>query len=108
MLIRASGALDWRKFFRDGLRVLVDGTEVRDIVEADDEAGFVVHYCRDAAGELIADQDRYRVERLEGTVVFSGTRRESDTDRLAKAQTRRDLRQLRNVRNFARSEGGAG
>lgn len=40
---------------RNGQRIVVtlDGKEVEDVIEADDVAGYVVTYCRNAFGALI-------------------------------------------------------
>lgn len=101
MLIRTSGEHDWRKAFQRDFRVLLDGREIPDVIEADDVAGFVIHYRRDASGNMVANQDRYETERLTGVVVFAGTKRLTGGE--AKAAAR-----MENVRHAAaRSEGGA-
>ncbi|MGR4927342.1 hypothetical protein ACIPUD_11100 [Bradyrhizobium sp. CAR08] len=105
MLIRASGDRLWMKFFMT-LDVTVDGRSMRDVIEADDEAGYVVRYVRDADGELVALKNRYQTVREEGVVVFQGQKRFSPDDAKAAAQAKRDRRQIRNIA-VSRRNGGA-
>lgn len=105
MLIRVSGPRDWRKFFVT-LDVTVDGHIMHDCIEADDEAGYVVRYLRGADGNLIAVGSRYQTARQEGVVVFHGQRRFSPDDAKARAQDKRDRRQIRNIA-AANRNGGA-
>ncbi|MCW2195101.1 hypothetical protein AB7M45_007872 [Bradyrhizobium elkanii] len=97
MLIRASGNSHWRKFFFAAPAITIDGRTVLDVIEADDEAGYVVRYMRDEAGQLIEDGYRYATIREEGVVVFTGQRRWSPDDAKAAAQTKRDRRAIRNL-----------
>lgn len=98
--------LHWRRFFLADFSMTFNGEKIAGVVEADDEEGYIIVFARDEAGKLIVDGDRPRTERREGVVVFAGTRRVSDFDRKAMAQTRRDRRQLRNLRNAG--QGGVG
>lgn len=101
MMITANGrARDWRRFFFDNLVITLNGEAIRDIVEADDEAGYVIILVRDEAGKMIvapSNRGTYLTERIEGTVVFHGTRRFSPEDAKAAAATKRDRRRLRNM-----------
>ncbi|MGY4224406.1 hypothetical protein ACVMIH_001767 [Bradyrhizobium sp. USDA 4503] len=97
MLIRVSGKSDWRKFFFVCPEITVDGQAVRDVIEADDEAGYIIRYRRDEAGTLVVDADRYVTERVDGKVLFVGQRRWSPDDARAAAQTKRDRRAIRNL-----------
>jgi len=99
MLIQSAGARDWRKYFFDDLRVSLNGETVEDVVEADDEAGYIVRYCRDTTGKLVVDRDRYKTERVEGKVEFVGAKRFSPDDARAAAQAKRERRAARNLRN---------
>lgn len=85
MLIRASGLYDWRKVFQT-LDVRLDGASVRDVIEADDAAGYVVNYRRGADGQLVANQDRYETERRYGKVEFIGERIPARPERRARAK----------------------
>jgi hypothetical protein len=85
MLIRATGEHAWTKKFHS-LKVTVDGTPVRDVLEADDEAGYVIHYRRGADGKLVANQDRYETDRREGKVEFIGERLPAGPERRARAK----------------------
>lgn len=97
MLIRSTGPRDWRLFFADDLKIFHDGAEIKSFIEADDEAGYLVRYKLDDRGRPVVDRDRFVAERLEGTVVFTGTRRFSPDDAKAAAQAKRDRRQIRNI-----------
>lgn len=105
MLIRSSGNRDWRLFFFSDHKILLNGDPVMDVIEADDIAGYVIRYCRDESGRLIADRGRYKTDRVEGTVVFTGTRRFNPDDAKAAAQAKRDRRAARNLR-IAAAQGG--
>lgn len=110
MLITSSGPRDWRKFFAPNFVVTLNGEVQKHAVEADDEAGYVIRYCVDADGKPIADGWRAKTERLEGAVVFTGTRRYSPDDIKAAAQAKRDRRAARNRTILNRAEvrsGGA-
>lgn len=110
MLIRASGHRDWRYFFQPDLKILLNGEEVTHtstvVVEADNEAGYLIRYCLDDAGRLIEDGNRYKTERVEGIVVFTGTRKLSPDDAKAAAQAKRDRRQIRNIAVVRRGAAG--
>ncbi|MGY3482302.1 hypothetical protein ACVW1C_000185 [Bradyrhizobium sp. USDA 4011] len=97
MLIRVSGKSDWRKFFFEAPAITVDGRTVIDVIEADDEAGYVIRYMRDEAGRLIEDGYRYKTIREDGAVQIVGSRRWSPDDARAAAQTKRDRRAIRNI-----------
>lgn len=100
MKIQAPGGqYDWRKFFSD-LVVTLDGVQVDGINEADDEAGYVVRLVLDARG-------RRSLERLEGVVVLSGTKRQPAYDRMVAAAQRRHRRRARNLREHNHREVGA-
>ncbi len=104
MLIRPTGPRNWRLFFQSDLVVTVDGVVAKDIIEADDEAGYVVRYQRDDRGQMIVDLGRYKSERVEGAVVFTGTKKFSPDDAKATAMSKRDRRALRNLRIQGRAE----
>ncbi|WP_050400436.1 hypothetical protein [Bradyrhizobium embrapense] len=97
MLIRVSGKSDWRKFFFDAPAITVDGRTVIDVIEADDEAGYVIRYMRGEDGQLIEDGYRYATIREDGVVTITGRRRWSPDDARAAAQTKRDRRAVRNL-----------
>ena len=52
--------------------VFLDGVAVFDVIEGDDEVGYVQRYCRDYRGNLVIDYDNGRLvtEILYGDVVF--------------------------------------
>jgi hypothetical protein len=110
MLIRSAGPRDWRKHFFPDLAILLDGVEVKDVIEADDEAGYLIRYCKDQDGKPVvaANGLQYETERLEGAVEFTGTRRFSPEDAKTAAQAKRDRRAARNLRNTNRAEVRAG
>lgn len=68
---------NWQVLFKGRPTVRMNGGELRGVVEADDEAGYVIVYERDAAGKYkIADDGKSAVEtRLEGRVEIIGERR---------------------------------
>jgi hypothetical protein len=107
MLIAARGPRDWRKFFFQDLRVLVNGVESKGVLEADDEAGYAIRYRLDENGKPLNDGKNYLVERVEGRIEFVGTRRFSPDDAKAAAETKRAKRRERNLRNLAAQNGGA-
>jgi YD repeat-containing protein len=97
MLITSNGQRHWQNYFRRDLVVTLDGVVQQDVLEADDEAGFVVRYQRDESGRFVRDADGTRLvtERIEGTVVFAGTRM---PDAKAAAADKRARRKARNCR----------
>ena len=56
---------DWH--FR-GATIKIDGAVCLDVFEADDEAGYVILFVRDASGNLVIDGDEKRTERRDGVV----------------------------------------
>lgn len=50
------------------VRVFLNGEEVKHVAEADDEAGFVVLFPKDAEGRFIVRGEELVRERLEGDV----------------------------------------
>ncbi len=106
MLIRSSGPRAWPLFFQNDLVVRLNGETIKNVVEADDEAGYVVRYALDSAGKMIREGllSRLKTERVDGTVVFTGTRRFSPDDAKTAAQAKRDRRAARNLRNANRAE----
>ena len=53
--------------------VWLDDVIQKDVIVADDEAGFVVRYCRDQFGGVYADprrKERLARERVDGAVSF--------------------------------------
>lgn len=50
------------------VRVFLGGKEVRDVITADDEEGFVLHFERDADGNVFAIGDEVATETLTGDV----------------------------------------
>ncbi len=99
MLITATGPRNWRSFFWPPLAITLDGDVQQHVVEADDEAGYVVRHCVDADGKFVRDGLklwRLKTERVEGRVEFSGTRRYSPDDAKAKAAAKRARRAARN------------
>jgi len=106
MLIRASGERDWRRYWTE-LAIVLNGVPQTEVLEADDEAGYIIRYRTGDDGKLIVDGDRYLVERVDGNVMFVGRRR-PDFAIVARAQEKRDLRRGRNLDNARRAaEGGA-
>ena len=66
----------WALHYRKGQRVLLDGVEQRYVIEADDEAGFIVRLKQGSDGRFVHDGDTVQHERLEGRVTIEGARRE--------------------------------
>lgn len=59
---------------RRNVTVYLDGVEQRDVVMADSDTGEVVRCMRDAAGNLLVEDDKVRTERLVGRVsIVRGT-----------------------------------
>jgi hypothetical protein len=112
MLITATGPRDWRKFFYQDLVVTLNGEIMKDVGEADDETGYVVRYVRGADGKVATEPvgrfNRSLTERLEGTVVFTGTKRYSPGDAKTASQAKRARRQSRNLTIQNRTEVRAG
>lgn len=115
MLIRSQGARAANLFFIGTVTIMLDGVEVFNVIEADDEAGYIIRVSVDEAGAPIIDYGRSaRTERLEGTVVISGQRRFSPDDAKAAAAAKRARRHVRNlevasravVRNAISRQGG--
>jgi hypothetical protein len=52
-----------------GMIISLDGSEIRDVITADEEAGEIVRGARNAAGELYIIGDEVAKETLRGTVV---------------------------------------
>lgn len=65
----------WGLVFRAPLAILLDGVEVQDVVEADDDEGFVVRHKRNKDGSLAVRKGEFVTERIEGAVAFKGVRR---------------------------------
>lgn len=104
MLITVGGPRDYRNFFFN-LDVLLDGVKMERVAEADDEAGYILRYARDENGKsIITEAGRFKLERLEGHVVFAGTRRFSPDDAKAAAESKRERRRARNLRQANRAE----
>ncbi len=97
LITAAAGPQNVRHFFVGGMVVTLDGREITDVAEADDEAGFVVRYLRDGRGNPIRGrQDGMLVtERLTGVVAFVGQRRTAD-DPVSLALAKRARRAARN------------
>ena len=60
---------------RDNAEVFLDGEPCRDVVECDDELGFVIRYKRTEAGRLVLNAARDTIQRevLLGQVVVART-----------------------------------
>ena len=69
------GEHHWRLHFVRGPQVFLNGVEMRDCIEADEEEGYVIRHVRDVAGRLVVDGDVLRTERLRGSVELKGDRR---------------------------------
>lgn len=54
--------------------ITLDGREMRDVVEADDELGYVILFDRDSDDRLQLDGGCVRTKRLEGVVEIIGRR----------------------------------
>ncbi len=108
MLITVRGPRAFKLFFLNPPKILLDGAEIRHIVEADDEAGYIIRLCTDEASDFVVEGPKYRervkTERLEGVVSFIGTRRYSPDDAKAAAASKRDRRAARNLRIQNRAE----
>jgi hypothetical protein len=52
MLITSSGQRHWQNYFRRDLVVTLDGVVQQDVLEADDEAGYVVRIQKDDSGRI--------------------------------------------------------
>jgi hypothetical protein len=101
MLITSSGERNWRLFFLNDLVVTLDGEVQKHVVEADDEAGYVIRQCLDANGKVIRDGLKFwraKTERVEGQVKLIGTRRYSPDDAKAAALAKCARRAARNLR----------
>lgn len=51
--------------------VLLDGVEMRECIEADTDAGYIIRARRDEAGLLVLDGEELATERLEGVVTVN-------------------------------------
>jgi len=49
-------------------KVLLDGVEQHDVTVADEEAGFIERYVKDADGNIVISDGRAQTERLSGVV----------------------------------------
>lgn len=47
------GYIEWNSVGRLNARVFLNGTEIRDVITADEEAGMLVHYVRGESGNLL-------------------------------------------------------
>lgn len=112
MLITATGPRDWRKFFFAPLAVSLNGEVMKDVAEADDDAGYLIRYVRNPDGKIAIEgtgrSQRAVTERLVGVVVFTGTKRFSPDDAKAAAVAKRARRQARNftIQNRANVRAG--
>jgi hypothetical protein len=104
MLIRSHGDRAFHKFYGPDLVISLNGEPVEHVIEADDEAGYLIRYVRGGDGKLVEDGPRYRTERAEGTVVFSGSKRYSPDDAKRDAAAKRARRQARNLTIANRDE----
>lgn len=66
----------WSKVFSAPPSVTLDGAEVENVIEADDEEGFVevMTFAPNSSTPIYAN-GRYITKRLEGVVVITGERR---------------------------------
>lgn len=70
---------DWYLMHFDGdVKVFLDGQEMLDVYEADDERGFIIQAKRDASGDIVVENDTIVTVRREGHVRLEGTRRTFD------------------------------
>lgn len=59
---------EWDKIERLAARVYLDGVEIKDVITADEEAGMVIRYKRNAGGGLVLDGHVLVRETLYGVV----------------------------------------
>jgi hypothetical protein len=105
MLITSSGQRHWQNYFRRDLVVTLDGVVQQNVLEADDVAGYVVRFKKDDGGRIQSDGMRPLNERVEGAVIFTGTRM---PDAKAAAADKRARRKARNCRIQNRADVRAG
>jgi len=58
---------------RWNVKITLDGAEVRDVVTADSDEGFIVRHARDADGRLRLNGGHFVEERIDGTVTITTT-----------------------------------
>jgi hypothetical protein len=105
MLITSSGQRHWQNYFRRDLVVTLDGAVQQEVLEADDEVGYVLRIQKDDSGRIKHEAGRLLTERVEGSVVFTGTR---VPDAKAAAADKRARRKARNCRIQNRADVRAG
>lgn len=65
----------FRRKFHGPVRIFFNDVEAKRIVEADDEAGYIVQARLDEHGHRVMHGDSYVYDRLEGAVRFEGIKR---------------------------------
>lgn len=75
MRVTADGGIDaWQRHFTDCPRVFLDDVEITGVIEADDEAGYVVRYRTGPSGRPLVLAEEFMIEKRKGRVTIDGVR----------------------------------
>jgi hypothetical protein len=79
-LTAESGEHNWRKIFLVCPEIWIDGVQLHSVIEADDEAGYVIQPQFDERGHFVHINGVIQTQRREGKVTFVPRRHRSLID----------------------------